>query len=81
MFAITGTGDVTAVNSESGSGSGGNNTGLTNGVFVINGTGRGHSVGLSQWGAFAMAYYHNMTFDEIIKFYFTGVEITQAFFH
>jgi len=42
--------------------------------FVFNGSGWGHSVGMSQWGAYAMAQ-QGYTFDEILKFYFPGVEI------
>jgi peptidoglycan hydrolase-like amidase len=33
---------------------------------------------MSQWGAFSMAYYHNKTFEDIIHFYFTGVNITRT---
>ncbi|MDE6108434.1 MAG: SpoIID/LytB domain-containing protein, partial [Oscillospiraceae bacterium] len=43
-------------------------------VFTIQGTGTGHHVGMSQWGAYAMAQ-QGFTFDKIIKFYFPGVEI------
>ncbi|MCL2046228.1 MAG: SpoIID/LytB domain-containing protein [Oscillospiraceae bacterium] len=52
-----------------------NDNGMINGVFTIRGSGRGHNVGMSQWGAYSMAEYHNMSFDEIIKFYYTGVEV------
>jgi stage II sporulation protein D len=68
VYAITGTGDVAAVGEDS-SGT------ATSGVFTIKGTGKGHNVGMSQWGAYSMAKYHNMTFDQILKFYFTGVAI------
>ena len=43
-------------------------------VFVITGTGNGHNVGMSQYGAKAMAelgYYY----DEILMFYYTGVDL------
>ena len=43
--------------------------------FTVSGTGWGHNVGLSQWGAYSMAKYYNMTFDQIIQFYYTGVTI------
>lgn len=43
-------------------------------TFVFNGTGRGHNLGLSQWGAYAMAK-EGFTYDQILKFYFTGIEI------
>lgn len=43
-------------------------------VFAISGSGYGHNVGMSQWGAYAMAQ-QGFTFEDILKFYFTGVEI------
>ncbi len=43
--------------------------------FVINGSGNGHNLGMSQWGAYSMAKYHSKTYDEILKFYYTGVTI------
>ena len=45
--------------------------------FEVNGTGKGHNVGMSQWGAHAMAQ-KGFTYDKIIQFYFTGVDITKA---
>jgi len=78
MYAITGSGVVEKVEGENAGTSGGSSTGLINGVFTIRGTGRGHNVGMSQWGAYSMAMYHNKDFIDIVKFYFTGVEITQT---
>lgn len=43
-------------------------------VFTIIGSGYGHNVGMSQWGAYAMAQ-QGFTFEDILKFYFSGVEI------
>lgn len=43
-------------------------------VFTISGGGWGHNVGMSQWGAYAMAQ-QGMTYDEILKFYYTGIEL------
>ena len=43
-------------------------------TFTISGTGWGHNVGMSQWGAHAMAL-QGFTFDEILKFYYPGIEI------
>lgn len=43
-------------------------------TFVISGTGWGHNVGMSQWGAYGMAQ-QGFTYDQIIKFYYTGVTI------
>ena len=42
--------------------------------YTISGTGMGHNIGMSQWGAHAMAK-QGFTYDEIIKFYFSGVEV------
>ena len=50
---------------------GSNTSGRT---FVFNGGGNGHNLGLSQWGAYAMAN-EGFTYDQILKFYFTGIEI------
>ncbi len=43
---------------------------------VLKGTGYGHGVGMSQYGAMGMAK-SGFTYDQIIKHYYTGVEITQ----
>ena len=43
-------------------------------VFTVQGSGNGHNVGMSQWGAYAMAL-QGFTFEDILKFYFPGVEI------
>jgi len=43
-------------------------------TFTITGAGWGHNVGMSQWGAYAMAK-QGKTYDEILKFYFTGTEL------
>ncbi|MEG1166194.1 MAG: SpoIID/LytB domain-containing protein [Oscillospiraceae bacterium] len=45
-------------------------------TFVIDGSGWGHNVGMSQWGAYSMAKNHGMNANQIIKFYFTGVKIS-----
>jgi len=76
MYAITGSGGVAIVAGEASAG--GSSTGMIDGVFVINGAGNGHQVGMSQWGAYSMAFYHNLTYEDIIHFYFTGVEITKT---
>lgn len=46
----------------------------TSGVYVIAGTGMGHNIGMSQWGAYAMAQ-KGFTAEEIIRFYYTGVTV------
>lgn len=43
--------------------------------YTFTGTGWGHSVGMSQWGAYAMAQ-QGFTYDEILKFYYTGISIS-----
>ena len=77
-YVVDGSGAVSSV------GSGGTSTpavpsessadGKINGVFTIRGTGWGHNVGMSQWGAYAMAE-RGLTYRDIINFYYTGVEI------
>lgn len=42
--------------------------------WVIRGRGWGHGVGMSQWGAMAMAE-RGHTFDEILKYYYQGITI------
>lgn len=47
------------------------------GTFTITGTGNGHHIGLSQWGANGMAA-ADFSYQDIIKFYFTGVQVGPA---
>lgn len=68
--AITASGTVT-VSAEAERPSGG---GASNGNFVITGTGNGHNVGLSQYGAKAMAE-QGFGFQEILNFYYTDITI------
>ncbi len=44
--------------------------------FTFKGLGWGHSVGMSQWGAHAMAS-QGYTYKDILKFYYTGIEISR----
>ena len=46
--------------------------------FVFDGSGWGHSLGMSQYGAYAMAGSYGFTYDQIINFYFTGVELRRG---
>lgn len=48
----------------------------TGDTYVFEGRGNGHGVGLSQWGAHALAL-QGKTYREIIDFYYTGVALTQ----
>lgn len=43
-------------------------------AFTISGSGLGHLVGMSQWGANAMAK-QGYRYDQILKFYYTGIEV------
>jgi len=45
------------------------------GTYTFDGKGWGHGVGMSQWGAKGMAD-NGFTYDEIIKWYFTDVEVS-----
>lgn len=46
------------------------------GQFVFTGSGWGHSLGMSQFGAYAMAEYYNKTYKDILGFYYTGVGLS-----
>jgi stage II sporulation protein D len=46
-------------------------------VFVINGRGWGHGVGMSQWGANGFAQ-RGMTYDRILTHYYSGTNIGEA---
>ena len=43
--------------------------------FSFNGGGWGHNCGMSQWGAYSMAYAYGYNYEDIIRFYFTGAYI------
>ncbi|WP_242956772.1 SpoIID/LytB domain-containing protein [Flavonifractor sp. An82] len=43
-------------------------------VFTITGSGWGHNVGMSQWGAYAMAQ-QGYDYIDILTFYYTGIEV------
>lgn len=47
---------------------------ITTERYLISGSGWGHNVGMSQYGAKAMAEL-GFTYDEILKFYFSGVDV------
>ncbi len=68
---ITSSGTVTVSCEASRPSSGG---GSQNGNFVITGTGNGHNVGMSQYGAKAMAE-QGYGFQEILNFYYTDITI------
>jgi len=64
-YVITGSGEITSA---------GQASTIPEGTYVVSGTGWGHNVGYSQWGGYAMAKL-GYTCEEILKFYFTGVEV------
>ena len=45
-------------------------------TYVFNGSGWGHNIGMSQWGAYSMATNYNYNCRQIIGFYFSGVSIS-----
>ena len=83
-YVISGDGAVTALETDTpyaitaggtvAEAGGAQSSSVPEGTFVVTGTGWGHSVGFSQWGACAMGN-RGYTYDEILKFYFTGVEV------
>ena len=80
-YVISGAGTVSAL--ESGEGTGGGSSlqpgagtvTVSGNSYVFNGSGYGHQLGLSQWGAYAMAN-RGFRYDEIVTFYFPGTQIT-----
>ena len=55
-------------------------TSTSSGDFTITGAGAGHGVGMSQRGAMGMAS-AGFTYVDILKHYFTGVEVEKANFY
>lgn len=47
--------------------------------ITFTGGGWGHSVGMSQFGAYAMAKSYGFTYDQIISFYYTGVTLSAGY--
>lgn len=47
-----------------------------NGNFLFTGSGWGHSLGMSQFGAYSMARYYELTYKDILNFYYTGIELS-----
>ena len=77
-YAVDGAGNITAITGTpyviTGSGTEQLVSSSAGNSFTITGSGWGHNVGMSQWGAYAMAE-QGKTYDEILKFYFTGVDV------
>ena len=70
-YAISGSGTADAVSPSGGSAPSGGGTAVS---FTVSGSGLGHNVGMSQWGAHAMAT-AGYTYRDILAFYYTGVTI------
>lgn len=45
---------------------------------TFNGSGWGHSLGMSQFGAYAMAKVYGFTYDQIVNFYYTDITLASA---
>lgn len=77
IYVLTGSGTVQLGQSGTGDtggiGSLSSTTG-SNGWFTFIGKGWGHNVGMSQWGAYAMAQ-QGYTYEEILQFYYTGITV------
>lgn len=80
FYAITGTGKVDEVTGEGGSDTTTNPSGSTVTIpsasnYVFNGGGYGHQLGMSQYGAYAMAL-KGFDYDEIVTFYYPGTYVS-----
>jgi stage II sporulation protein D len=83
LYTISGTGTKEALSSAGGStstsGTGGTNEGggtvsVSGSSYSFVGSGNGHQVGMSQYGANAMAR-QGFTYDKIVEFYFPGTKV------
>ena len=75
LYAISGSGSIDAVTSGGGSSvTEGNVVHVTGSNYVFTGSGNGHQIGMSQWGAYAMAK-RGLTYKDIVTFYFPGVTV------
>lgn len=80
-YAIGGDGSISQITGSTvitGSGTeeiGGGSTGQEGDTYIVSGSGWGHNVGMSQYGAYSMAL-QGYSHEDIIKFYFTGVTIS-----
>ena len=80
LYAISGSGSITpAEDAASGGGSGtdtptGTQVTVSGSSYTFQGSGNGHQLGLSQYGAWAMAE-RGFTYEEIIEFYYPGTYV------
>ncbi|WP_160634502.1 SpoIID/LytB domain-containing protein [Pseudoflavonifractor sp. 60] len=85
VYAISGAGTVSKLETETPGETGGGTSSVTQPVggtvtvsgstYTFNGGGWGHQVGMSQYGANAMAR-RGFAYDEIVTFYFPGTQVT-----
>ncbi len=47
-------------------------------TFLFSGSGNGHGVGMSQWGAYGMAL-QGSRYQDILKYYYQGINITKKY--
>jgi len=47
-------------------------------TFIFSGSGNGHGVGMSQWGAYGMAL-QGYKYQEILKYYYQGINIIKKY--
>ena len=78
LYVISGSGKISSL-AEGNTGASGTNVGGGTGTgsgdtYVLDGAGWGHQLGMSQFGANAMAR-EGFDYDEILKFYFPGVQV------
>lgn len=78
-YVISGSGSVSPLETQSGGGEAvarpeAGAVTVSGNSYVFSGGGYGHQIGMSQWGAYAMAN-RGFRYDEIVAFYFPGVQI------
>ncbi len=47
-------------------------------TFIFSGSGNGHGVGMSQWGAYGMAL-QGLRYQDILKYYYQGINIIKKY--
>ena len=75
LYAISGSGSIAPAGESTGTGTGtpsGTQVTVSGSSYTFQGSGNGHQLGLSQYGAWAMAE-RGFTYEEIIEFYYPGV--------
>lgn len=78
LYVLTGTGSVSAVKPDTGDNTtdaeGNTVVSVSGSSYVLEGGGNGHQLGMSQYGAYAMAK-EGFTYDQIVEFYYPGVTV------